>query len=202
MPRGSKAQHHRCVEQYGELFERLQDAMLRLQPRPLLMFRSSTSAWQKWGNWGFTWSPQKRQPYTSSSAMVARMNRKATTLLNPAVTILDGFHLTAPRPDHTEISNEQSIGGHLVHHGTQVAGVLNWLFTHALLAKTDEGAYMNCSGGRPPASLPPHSQRAPPRRHPRRRRRRTETQRDSRYWTSWDDVQKLGDRKDLHRGVG
>ena len=43
-----------CVEQYGELFERLQDAMLRLQPRPLLMFRSSTSAWQKWGNWGFT----------------------------------------------------------------------------------------------------------------------------------------------------
>lgn len=151
MARGSKAQHHRCVEQYGELFERLQDAMLRLQPRPLLMFRSSTSAWQKWGNWGFTWSPQKRQPYTSSSAMVARMNRKATTLLNPAVTILDGFHLTAPRPDHTEISNEQSIGGHLVHHGTQVAGVLNWLFTHALLAKTDEGAYMNCSGGRPPA---------------------------------------------------
>ena len=36
--------------------------------------------------------------------MVARMNHKAALVLNSKIPVIDGYHLTLSRPDHTQIS--------------------------------------------------------------------------------------------------
>ena len=136
-----------CVDEYGKLMMKLKDIMQALSPKPLIVFRSTTAAWQKWGNWGFRW-PIQPQPFTTSAAMVTRMNRKAFDTLDSTIKLIDGYHLTLSRPDHTQITNDQQTGKHLVHHGPEVNGVLNLIFIHFILSHTNVSEYTRCTHSR------------------------------------------------------
>mmetsp|Transcript_54988 Transcript_54988/g.112330 ORF Transcript_54988/g.112330 Transcript_54988/m.112330 type:complete len:500 (-) Transcript_54988:130-1629(-) len=134
-----------CVDDYARHLARLQGMLQNLSPKPLLIFRTTTAGWSKWGNWGFAWPHQESQIFIHSHAMVARMNQVASAILDPAIPVIDGYHLSLPRPDHTEISTE--IGKRMVHHDYEISQALNLLFINLVLA-TNKQAYFRCTTGR------------------------------------------------------
>ncbi len=113
-----------CIDKYQDFMIQFLD-FLETYPTSLKVFRSSTAAWHRYGNFGFGWK-KMNQPYTKTHHFVDKYNQIAYDILKkyPSVHILDGYWLTLPRPDNTEASKENKAGKHMAHPGLAVTDVL------------------------------------------------------------------------------
>jgi hypothetical protein len=60
------------------------------------------------------------------------------------IPVIDAFDLTLSRPDHTEITKEQQIGSHLVHHSWEVNSALNRMFFAMVLQRFEPWKFVGC----------------------------------------------------------
>ncbi|KAL9190844.1 hypothetical protein ACHAXT_000550 [Thalassiosira profunda] len=96
-------------------------------PAELKAFRSTTAGWQKYGNYGFSWRANEMQPMSRSPHLADHFNDISYDIIqrqSENILITDGYWITLPRPDHTQISNRNQVGKHLVHPGFEVLSVL------------------------------------------------------------------------------
>lgn len=116
---------------YVQRLSALTEEIVNVNAHGLNIFRTTTAAWHKWGNWGFPW-PDEFQGFRRSFTVIRSVNLMARNVLQfrfPNVTIVDGFETSVSRPDHTERqlhSKDPSkdtkpwrnhfIGGHLAHY--------------------------------------------------------------------------------------
>ena len=117
-----------CVEAYKESLKHLITATVATEP-DLIVYRTTTAGWSKWGNWGFTW-PNTEQAFVTGHHFIRSYNLAAREILAgfPQIKIIDGFDMTLPRPDHTERSLEHEPGPHLVHPGPQIVELQQTIF--------------------------------------------------------------------------
>ncbi|KAL7542866.1 hypothetical protein ACHAXR_012153 [Thalassiosira sp. AJA248-18] len=124
-------------------------------PAELKVFRSTTSGWQKYGNYGFSWQANDMQPMSRSPHLADHFNTIAYDVIqkqqNNGILITDGYWITLPRPDHTETSKGNSVGKHLVHPGFEVLSVFarRWfmLIIWGLCGDSFERCMMCIGGG-------------------------------------------------------
>mmetsp|Transcript_33811 Transcript_33811/g.100858 ORF Transcript_33811/g.100858 Transcript_33811/m.100858 type:complete len:667 (-) Transcript_33811:516-2516(-) len=105
-----------CVQFYRELLGRFVD-LIAEYPAELKIFRTANAAWPKYGNYGFTWPTTQLQPFSRSPNFVAKINDVAYGVVaergKDRVRIVDGYWMTLPRPDHTEVGRVNTIGKHM-----------------------------------------------------------------------------------------
>ena len=136
-----------CIDKYRDYLTQLLE-FLNDYPTSLKVFRSTTAAWHRYGNFGFSWT-KLHQSYTLSFHFINKFNQIAYDLLKkyPSVYILDGYWLTLPRPDNTEVSKDNKAGKHLAHPGFAVTQVLGrkwftFLMRHFCSDIIDEMSYI------------------------------------------------------------
>eukprot|EP00566_Odontella_aurita_P005123 CAMPEP_0113595954 /NCGR_PEP_ID=MMETSP0015_2-20120614/40045_1 /TAXON_ID=2838 /ORGANISM="Odontella" /LENGTH=619 /DNA_ID=CAMNT_0000503371 /DNA_START=733 /DNA_END=2591 /DNA_ORIENTATION=- /assembly_acc=CAM_ASM_000160 len=116
-----------CVQFYRELLGRFVD-LIAEYPAELKIFRTANAAWPKYGNYGFTWPTTQLQPFSRSPNFVAKINDVAYGVVaergKDRVRIVDGYWMTLPRPDHTEVGRVNTIGKHMVHPGVHVSSAM------------------------------------------------------------------------------
>lgn len=131
-------EHFSCVEVYRNKFRELV-TFLSSYPAERVCFRTTTSGWPKYGNFGFAWPTTRYQTFPFSSDFVAYFNKVALEVLmevekeeeSPSdfnISIMDGYWISLARPDHTEISDLNAIGPHLVHPGVEVISAMTRTF--------------------------------------------------------------------------
>lgn len=85
----------------------------------------------KYGNYGFTWPATEMQPQSRSTHSVYSFNQIAHGIIqkHSSIYITDGYWITLPRPDHTQTSETNQVGKHLVHPGYEVLSLFarRWL---------------------------------------------------------------------------
>ena len=130
-----KRSHRNCVDLYKQYFTQLVNVVGNYHA-DILLFRTTTSGWMRWGNFGFAWPATEYQLLLLSSHSVKQMNEVAIDVVKQSkfdIDVLDYFWLTYPRPDDTQVQVDsnglQGIGGHLVHPGIDI----NTLFTRKVL---------------------------------------------------------------------
>mmetsp|Transcript_20086 Transcript_20086/g.41714 ORF Transcript_20086/g.41714 Transcript_20086/m.41714 type:complete len:778 (+) Transcript_20086:103-2436(+) len=134
--RGSKEEINdtkACVDLYREALEDL-TRVIDAYPAQIKIFRSTTAGWQKYGNYGFSWPATSIQPLSRSPHVVHYFNEIAYSTIQKCcstISIADGYWITLPRPDHTQTSDTNQIGKHLVHPGYEILSVFarRWLMT-------------------------------------------------------------------------
>jgi len=122
-------------ESCGDAYRRQLDQLVSVIdafPADVKLFRSSTAGWHKYGNYGFAWPASEMQFMSRSSHVCQHFNEIAFEVIQSrsnAILIADGYWTTLPRPDHTQVSNAQMTGKHLVHPGYEVLGLFarRWL---------------------------------------------------------------------------
>ena len=117
-----------CAEMYREYFQELVD-FIGNYDASMKIFRTTTTGWHKYGNYGFAWPVNLPQPFPYSAHLTYHLNQVAFDVVKNSpfdIHILDGYWLTFSRPDHTQVKSiENEIGGHLVHYGPEVIGAMN-----------------------------------------------------------------------------
>lgn len=102
------AEDYDCVASYRALLRHvIEYAGAARLDGGVKIFRSTTAAWLKWGNWRVNWTEHDRlQPFTQSWLTVAGFNDLAVPLFREAGWhVVDGFGSTIGRPDHTEVTS-------------------------------------------------------------------------------------------------
>ena len=100
--------------------------------RSYRLFVSMPAIDTQYGNYGFQWHANKLQPMSRSPHFAHHFNTIAFDIIqkeSSSILIADGYWLTLPRPDHTQVSAENEVGKHLVHPGMEVLSVFarSWL---------------------------------------------------------------------------
>lgn len=111
-----------CLDEYRKLLKKLVD-YIGQYPADLKVFRSTTAGWMRYGNFGFAWKPLRNQGFVRSPNFVAKINEIAYDVIKTSgfqIDIIDGYWMTLPRPDNTEVSKENIAGKHMVHPGVEV----------------------------------------------------------------------------------
>ena len=109
------------------------------------VFRTTTAAWQKWGNWGYEWPPGQMHDYANSPAFVRALNRAALAVVarEPSLAVIDGFASTHARADHTQ-HGEKGIAGHMVHHGPDIQELHNRVLLLMILRRLCPRTLRHC----------------------------------------------------------
>jgi len=100
---------------------------------PYIPSLETNVGWPKYGNFGFAWDPTYLQTFPLSSEFVEHFNKIALDVIQKSnfgdIHTMDGYWISLPRPDHTEVSKINGIGPHLVHPGPEVIGAMTeqWL---------------------------------------------------------------------------
>lgn len=143
-----------CVDSYRHQFKQLV-GFIDAYPADMKVFRTTTAGWAKvrfysrpnlcndknfdshvfptkYGNYGFTWPATEIQPQSRSTHSVFSFNQIAHGTIHnhsSSIYITDGYWITLPRPDHTQTSEMNQVGKHLVHPGYEVLSVFarRWL---------------------------------------------------------------------------
>lgn len=107
-------------------------ASKRMSAPPLFLIHLSLSTTAQYGNYGFQWPATKMQPMSRSPHFAHHFNTVAYDIIQKQssnILIADGYWLTLPRPDHTQVSAANEVGKHLVHPGMEVLSVFarSWL---------------------------------------------------------------------------
>ncbi|KAL7522755.1 hypothetical protein ACHAWX_007483 [Stephanocyclus meneghinianus] len=114
-----------CADVYRDMLTRLVQ-FIDAYPAELKVFRTTTAGWPKYGNYGFTWPASEMQPQSRSTHTVNHFNEIAHDIIRKhgsSIHITDGYWITLPRPDHTQTSEQNQVGKHLVHPGYEVLSV-------------------------------------------------------------------------------
>lgn len=120
-----------CAEHYRINFKRLLNLIALTFPSDLKIFRTTNSAWMRWGNFGFAWKAKNIIDYSSrdnyhtqamvlSPHVVKIFNDIALHLIRDSgyeVKMYDIFWMTWSRPDDTEVKLNDDITNHMVHLG-------------------------------------------------------------------------------------
>ena len=99
-------------------------------PATLRVWQTTSAGWPKWGLYGVAWPPHKLQPFPLSPNFVEHLNAVAWEIMNERqILVMDSYWLTLARPDHRQITMENTLSQHLVHAGEEVYSVLlrKWL---------------------------------------------------------------------------
>ncbi|KAL3796875.1 hypothetical protein HJC23_008828 [Cyclotella cryptica] len=120
-----------CADAYRDVLMRLVQ-FIDAYPAEIKVFRTTTAGWPKYGNYGFTWPASEMQPQSRSTHTVNHFNEIAHDIIrkySSSIYITDGYWITLPRPDHTQTSEHNQVGKHLVHPGYEVLSVFarKWL---------------------------------------------------------------------------
>ena len=144
-------ENYDCVASYRE---RLQHVIGYAEAAGLggvKVFRSTTAAWLKFGNWRVNWTEHAGlQPFTQSWHTVAGFNGIAAPLFKAAGWhIVDGFQSTVGRPDHTEVT---SSNGAFVHFEDEVCDLHNRQMLALIMGQLCPGAWSECDDAAQPRS--------------------------------------------------
>lgn len=107
----------------------------------------------QYGNYGFSWRPTDMQPMSRSPHLADHFNSIAYDVVQKQsknVRITDGYWMTLPRPDHTQVNIGNRVGQHLVHPGFEVLSVFarRWFMLIILgLCGASFEKCMSCIGG-------------------------------------------------------
>lgn len=116
-----------CVELYKTLLSKL-TSFFATYPAELVAFQTTSAGWMPYGNFGFAWNPNEYQPYSLSPNAVAHFNEAAKEVVRDVsggrFLVIDGYYITLARPDHREIGEDNAIGKHMVHPGTEVVDAM------------------------------------------------------------------------------
>jgi len=119
---GIETDHFVCLNEYRKLLNQLV-AYIGQYPADLKVFRSTTAGWMRYGNFGFAWNLRHEQGFVRSPNFVAKINEIAYDVIKSSeyqIHVIDGYWITLPRPDNTEVSKENKAGKHMVHPGMAV----------------------------------------------------------------------------------
>ena len=116
-----------CVELYKTLLSKL-TSFFATYPAELVAFQTTSAGWMPYGNFGFAWNPNEYQPYSLSPNAVTHFNEAAKEVVRDVsggrFLVIDGYYITLARPDHREIGEDNAIGKHMVHPGTEVVDAM------------------------------------------------------------------------------
>ena len=118
-----------CVSLYTRLLQEVVDYVEQSGFAGIKIFRTTTAAWLKWGNYQVNWLQKNAlQLFITSWPPIVRWNELALGVIGKAEGwhVIDGFQSSIGRPDHTEWHPD----GALVHFEHEVPGVHN----HQLLS--------------------------------------------------------------------
>lgn len=120
-----------CVDAYRDIMTQFVQ-LIDTYRADLKVFRSTTAGWHKYGNHGFTWPASEMQPMSRSPHLAHHFNTIAYDIIqqqSSSILVIDGYWTTLARPDHTQTSDQNQVGKHLVHPGYEVLSVFarRWL---------------------------------------------------------------------------
>ena len=113
-----------CIKSYHDQLQHVIDYAASSGMGGVKIFRSTTAAWLKFGNWRVNWTEHRDlQAFTQSWHTVEGFNGISVPLFKAAGWhIVDGFMSTVGRPDHTEVT---SSNGAFVHFEDEVCDLHN-----------------------------------------------------------------------------
>jgi hypothetical protein len=133
-----------CVGLYTGLLQEVVDYVEQSGFTGTKIFRSTTAAWLKWGNFKVNWL-QKRalQPFVNSWPPIVRWNELALGVFDRAEGwhIIDGFQSSIGRPDHAEWHPE----GALVHFEREVPAAHNHQLLSIIVHELCPQLYAKCA---------------------------------------------------------
>ena len=102
----SESDIENCAVYYRHNFKQLVNLVASIFPSELKIFRTTNSAWMKWGNFPIAWPTSVIQSIITSPHVVRMFNDIAIQLIKELgynVKIYDIFCMSWSRPDQTEI---------------------------------------------------------------------------------------------------
>jgi hypothetical protein len=141
-----------CVQSYHDRLQHVIDYAEVAGLGGVKVFRSTTAAWLKFGNWRVNWTEhQDMQPFTQSWHTVEGFNSIAVPLFRAAGWhVVDGFQSTVGRPDHTEVT---SSNGAFVHFEDEVCDLHNQQMLALIVGHLCPGAWGECEASQPRSKL-------------------------------------------------
>lgn len=138
-----------CAEEYRANMEKLHWS-IESMPAKLHVYQSTNSAWNLYGLLGEV-ALSHMHPFPKSPHMISHFNAIVEDIVlnstmpsrrRHAPAIMDGFAMTAPRPDNREVMFNNYIGRKMVHPGLEVADAMVQVWTTMILdqIETEEAA--------------------------------------------------------------
>jgi hypothetical protein len=137
-----------CTAIYQELMQELRHMMESL-PVELQVYQSTNAAWPMYGmlgenrNENHTLHPFSLSPHMVSEFNDLVINNVFTNNANSTHTapaIMDGFFMTAARPDNREVTNSNALGCKMVHPGIEVVDAMTQVWTTMIIDHLEQAA--------------------------------------------------------------
>jgi hypothetical protein len=137
-----------CTAIYQELMQELSHTMESL-PVELQVYQSTNAAWQLYGLLGQNRNENgKLHPFPLSPHMVSEFNdivinnilMNNTISNHTAPAVLDGFSMTAARPDNRQVFANNHLGSKMVHPGIEVVDAMTQVWTTMIIDHLEQAA--------------------------------------------------------------
>ena len=109
-----------CLAVYRRALDLLV-SILASYPADMRIYQTTTAGWPKYGNYGVRWDPRYGQALPLDAPFVEAFNEIAVpVMIANDIKVVDGYWISAPRPDNREIDEKSSLGKKLSHPGYEV----------------------------------------------------------------------------------
>lgn len=135
-----------CTEEYHSLMQQLRMHMESI-PAELHVFQTTNSGWNLHGMMGENGQQDhKLHPFPLSPHMVSHFNdivvndvlmKGSTNQTSAPPHVMDGFAMTAARPDNGQVTANNHIGGKMVHPGIEVVDAMSQVWIAMILDRLE-----------------------------------------------------------------